>query len=144
MNTTAAIAEDLVTSLDEQTARLLGARCRDCGVYSFPKRLGCAYCSSANLETAELSRRGTLWTWTSQSFRPPSPPYLGPECPTEDFAPIYVGYVELPNQCRVISRLLVSDPEELQIGMELELALFEFRQDAEGGSVVSYGFRPAR
>jgi uncharacterized OB-fold protein len=43
-----------------------------------------------------LARRGTLWTWTIQCFRPKSPPYAGD---AESFEPYGVGYVELPARC---------------------------------------------
>jgi uncharacterized OB-fold protein len=66
-----------------------------------------------------LARRGTLWSWTIQRFRPKSPPYAGPE----EFEPYGVGYVELPGEVRVEARLTESDPANLRIGMPMELTL---------------------
>jgi uncharacterized OB-fold protein len=90
----------------------------------------------------ELSPRGTLWTWTSQDFRP-KPPYAGPE-PEEGFAGYLVGYVELPEGVRVIARLLEVDRAEVEIGMDLALTTFPFTVDPDGTEVVAYGFRPLR
>ena len=58
-----------------------------------------------------LARRGTLWTWTVQRFRPKSPPYAGRP---EEFEPYGVGYVELPGEVRVEARLTESTPSELR------------------------------
>jgi uncharacterized OB-fold protein len=90
------------------------------------------------MAVTELARRGTLWTWTSQDFLPKHP-YAGPET-EEDFGGYLVGYVELPDGVRVVTRLLGVDRADVQIGMELELQLFAFNRDADGTEVVAYGF----
>ena len=77
-----------------------------------------------------LARRGTLWSWTIQRFRPKSPPYTGPE----EFEPYGVGYVELPGEVRVEARLTEADPDKLRIGMEMELTLLPG---------TTFAFRPA-
>ena len=89
---------------------------------------------------ALLSRRGRLWAWTTQDFPPPSPPYSGPT--GEDFVPFGVGYVELPGEVKVETRLTEADPEVLVHGMEMELAIVPFRIDDEGNEVVTFAFRP--
>ena len=88
------IAEGLFT-WPSNDPRLLGSKCGDCGVVTFPAQKSCPACSGQNVETIELERRGTLWTWTIQGFMPNRPPYTGPETP-ETFKPFGVGYVELP------------------------------------------------
>ena len=98
---------------------LLGSECRACGTVSFPRQNACPRCTSADVTERRLARRGTLWSWTVQRFRPKSPPYVGPE----EFEPYGVGYIELPGQVRVEARLTESDPEKLRIGMEMELTL---------------------
>ncbi len=66
-----------------------------------------------------LARRGRLWAWTTQDFPPPSPPYAGPT--GKDFVPFGVGYVELPGEVKVETRLTEADPERADAGMEMEL-----------------------
>ena len=117
MNHETAIAEDLFSSLDAKTAQLIGSRCNDCGAYAFPRQAGCFRCCGTSVEPVELSRNGTLWTWTVQSFRPPSPPYKGPDQAPEDFQPFCLGMVELPGECRVLGRILVENLEDIEIGM---------------------------
>jgi uncharacterized OB-fold protein len=98
---------------------LLGSECRSCGTVSFPRHAACPRCTSTDVQERRLARRGTLWSWTIQRFRPKSPPYTGPE----EFEPYGVGYVELPGEVRVEARLTESDPAKLRIGMEMELTL---------------------
>ena len=133
-----AIAEGLFTETPEGP-RLIGSRCRNCGTVTFPRQHSCARCSSTDVEEHLLARRGTLWSWTVQRFRPKTPPYAGPEA--DEFEPYGVGYVELPGECRVEALLTESDPEALRIGMPMELTLLPAR-GADGGEAVTFGFRP--
>ena len=71
------------------------------------------------MEEQLLARRGRLWAWTTQAFPPPSPPYAGPA--GKDFVPFGVGYVELPGEVKVETRLTEADPDVLRTGMEMEL-----------------------
>jgi uncharacterized OB-fold protein len=120
--------------------RLLGSRCVSCGVVTFPAQSGCPSCCGENTETIELERRGTLWTWTVQGFLPNRPPYDGPETP-DDFKPFGVGYVELPGQVRVETRIKTQDVNKLRIGMDMELVVEKF-VERDGKDIVAYFFQP--
>lgn len=121
--------------------RLLGSRCVTCGNHTFPVQSGCPKCTGTETEVVELSRRGTLWTWTVQGFPPKAPPYAGDADP-KTFRPFGVGYVELPGEVKVEARLTESDPERLHIGMEMELVIVPLATDADGNEVVTYAFQP--
>jgi len=126
--------EPIVTGLFTWPAdepRLIGSRCLDCGVVTFPAQRSCPACTSVAVEERLLGRTGTLYTWTVQRFRPKAP-YAGPE----EFEPYGVGYVELPGEVRVEARLTVSDPARLRIGMPVELVVVPF------GPRVTYAFAP--
>ena len=129
------VADGLIAGTPE-AAQLIGSRCRNCGVVAFPRQGSCAACMSVDVEEHLLARSGPLWTWTIQCFPPKSPPYAGS---AEDFEPFGVGYVELGGEVRVEGRLTVSDPEQLAIGMAMELTLVPApgRDDA-----VTFAFRP--
>lgn len=86
-----------------------------------------------------LPRRGRIWSWTVQRFRPKSPPYIGPE----EFEPYAVAYVELPDAVIVETRLANVAFDALKIGMEVETTLVPFAVDAAGASLVTYAFQPA-
>jgi uncharacterized protein len=124
------VAEGLFTWPDDQPY-LIGSRCRDCGVITFPAQRSCPACTSVAVEQRLLGRTGTLYTWTVQGFRP-KPPYAGPQ----DFEPYGVGYIELPGEVRVEARLTVADPDLLWIGMPMELVVVPF------GVRVTYAFAP--
>ena len=119
--------------------QLIGSRCADCGMVTFPTQDSCPRCASTAMEAALLARRGTLWACTTQAF-PPPPPYAGPT--GTEFVPFGVGYVELPGEVKVETRLTESDPEALANGMEMELVIVPFRTDDDGNEVVTFAFRP--
>jgi uncharacterized OB-fold protein len=141
MTTIVAVADGIFEIRDGKPV-LLGTRCTNCGNHMFPRQTGCPRCLFNEQEDVELATRGTLWTWTVQAFPPKAPPYLGPV--GDDFEPYGVGYVELPGQLRVEGRLTISDPEQLQIGMEMELVLDPLCIDDDGNQVVTYAFAPVQ
>jgi uncharacterized OB-fold protein len=115
--------------------RLIGSQCERCGTVTFPRQGSCPRCTSEDVRERLLSSRGTLWTWTVQCFEPKSPPYAG----GEHFEPYAVGYVELPGEVRVETRLTDVDPEELAIGMPMELKLIPAPGDS---GTLTFAFRP--
>jgi uncharacterized OB-fold protein len=129
-------------SWPSQQPRLLGSRCRDCGEFAFPSQPDCRSCCSRDTEVVELGDRGTLWTWTIQSFMPKSP-YHSDET-AETFKPYGVGYVEMPGGLRVESRLRENQPEQLSIGMPMELVIQPFRTDEAGNQLMTFCFQRAR
>lgn len=132
------IAEGLFTWPSDNPA-LLGSRCQNCGIADFPVKQNCMACGSEDVSVEELPRRGKLWTWTIQGFMPKKP-YKSGETP-ETFRPYGVGYIELPGAICVESRLLENQPEQLKIGMEMELVVDTFRKDENGNEVVSFAFK---
>jgi uncharacterized protein len=135
------IAENLFSGPDA-APRLVGSRCAACGAYAFPLQGWCPRCGG-EMERVELSPTGTVWTWTSQEFLPPAPPYAGPET-TETFERYYVGYVELEDQLRVESRLIGFGENAPYIGQKVETVVLPFRTDDEGHEVMTYAFAPAK
>ena len=130
------IAEGLFTWPSDEP-RLVGSRCTGCGNVSFPAQASCPRCTGTDVSEHLLARDGVLWTWTVQGFRPKSPPYTGPA----EFEPYAVGYIELPGEVKVESRLVDVDPADLEIGMPMELAVVPFTPET-GEPVVMFAFRP--
>lgn len=131
--------EDHVLTWPAEEPQLVGSRCDDCGMVTFPAQGSCPRCGSTAMAEHLLARRGTLWAWTTQSF-PPPPPYAGPT--GTDFVPFGVGYVELGGEVKVEARLTENDPEKLAHGMEVELVVVPFRTDDDGTEVVTFAFAP--
>ena len=130
------VAPDLIAGTAAAPV-LLGSECCQCGTVTFPRQGACPRCTSTDVRERALSRRGTLWTWTVQRFRPKSPPYIGDD--SEEFEPYGVGYVELPGEVRVEARLTESDPARLSIGITMELTLIPAPGREEA---VTFAFRP--
>lgn len=129
MTAPAPVADGLWT--DEAQPRLIGGQNRQTGEIVFPMLHGDA---AQHFDAVPLSRTGSLWSWTSQDFRPKSPPYAGPE----EFTPFLIGYVELPGQVIVETRIEGASLSDLSLGMAMELVITEF---APGRS--TFAFQPA-
>jgi uncharacterized OB-fold protein len=120
--------------------RLLGSRCDECGTHTFPVQPGCPRCGSESMAPVALADRGTVFTFTTQEYLPKTP-YGGPET-EEDFRGFAVGYVELPGEVIVETRLTGRAPRDWQIGMPVRLVVVPFRRDPDGTEVVTYAFAP--
>jgi len=121
----------------EDGPRLVGSTCRACDTVTFPRRRSCPRCTGDDVEELLLANRGTLWTWTVQTFAP-KPPYAG----QESFESFGVGYVELPGQVRVEARLTEADPDKLAIGMAMVLTTIPL-PGREADGAITYAFAPA-
>lgn len=134
---TAVIADDLLTSVQPDGA-LIGGQHKSSGKIVFPWPTGA---ERENFEAIELSKTGTLWSWSVQRFLPKSPPYMGTET-LETFKPYIFGYVELPDQVIVETRIVNADEGSLKIGARMKLKIVDF-DHKERGLVKTYAFEPA-
>jgi uncharacterized OB-fold protein len=141
MAATRPVAEGLFT-WPAPEPRLIAAECADCGLVSFPAAGHCVRCAGSESVQRLLADRGTLWTFTTQNFRPPSPPYDGSDT-AETFRPYTVGYVELPGEVLVEARLTEPDPDRLTIGQAMRLAIVPYTVDPDGTEVLTFAFAPA-
>lgn len=136
MTTTVPIDDTLFT-WPAGDPQLIGGECEDCGAIAFPRQSSCSRCTSAAMSDRLLSRRGTLWSYTVQRFEPKDP-YDGPQ----PFEPYGVGYVELPGEVIVESRLTVADPAALRLGQTMELVVVPFNSRDDGTQIVTFAFEP--
>jgi uncharacterized OB-fold protein len=116
---------------DEAEPELIGARGTETGSYFWPLALA----SSANptapnepREEVHLSRRGTLWSWTTNEYKPPDP-YVS----ADPFVPYTVCAVELAAEGMTVLGQLArgTDPESLRWGQEMELVVGVLYEDDE-------------
>lgn len=119
--------------------QMLGSRCNQCGETAFPAQDDCRHCSASDSTVVPIGDRGILWTWTIQGFMPKTPYNSGET--EETFAPYGVGYVEMPGGVRVEARLRENTPEQLRIGMPMQLEIVPFRRDDGGNELMTYVFR---
>ena len=117
---------------------LVGTRCTGCGTHYFPTSLSCRnpQCEAKTVEEALLGRRGRLFSYTVQAYRPPALFRMEP------WAPYAIGLVELPEGLRVMGMLTGCEPDDLRIGMALELVVEPLYRDEAGRDVLTYKFAP--
>ena len=122
--------------------RLVGSRCTACDTRFFPRReLACAdpACGATELEDVELSRTGTLWSYTDNRYQPP-PPYVSPD----PFEPYRIAAVELDAEKIVVLGQVPDDVEDgaLRIGAAMELVVDTLFEDDEHEYLV-WKWRPS-
>jgi uncharacterized protein len=123
-----------------QDARLIGSECRDCGVITFPRQNTCPGCCGSNIVPRRLAKSGRLWTWTTQEFLP-KPPYAVARS-AEQFVPFKLGYIELPGEVLIESRITAPANQALAIGMPMRLTFEVLFTDEAGVEVMSFAFAP--
>lgn len=112
--------------------RLEGQRCRSCGGIQFPSQASCRSCRSRLLEAHLLSGRGTVHSF-SQVGQPP----IG------FHGPYTVAMVQLEEGIRITAQLTDVDPDEVKIGMPVEMVVRRIREYGPNGYLVyGYKFRP--
>lgn len=131
------IAPDLFEVEGDKVCLIGGRRKRD-GRIVFPIPAGP---EGVLYEPVKLASEGRLWSFTVQRFRPKSPPYAGADDELT-FKPYALGYVELPGQVIVETRIEVDDPAILKIGMPMKAGVQNFARAGDGPAQI-YVFRPA-
>jgi uncharacterized OB-fold protein len=93
--------------------RLVVERCQSCGAESFPPRGMCRKCHSRAMTSVEVTGRGSVYSFTVNYQR-----WL----PDLD-VPYAIVLVEFPDHpgVRVVGRLRGREPEEIAIGMEVDI-----------------------
>lgn len=130
------VADNLFTG-EGDSARLLAGRRRSDGKLLFPYPSGP---EAENYELFELTPEGALWSWTVQRFRPKSP--FDGRGDDRDFKPYAVGYIELPGELIVESRIVVDRFETLKIGLPMRITTEAYAENAAGEPVLTYAFTP--
>lgn len=131
------VAENLFRGEGDAT-RLLAGRHRDSGKLKFPFPAGP---DGESYDIVELSPAGKLWSYTVQRFRPKTP-YNG-KGTDADFTPYGVGYIELPGELIVESRIVTEDFGALAIGQDMRITTEAYREDG-GEPVLTYAFAPTQ
>ncbi len=94
-----------------ENGKVMGTRCRDCGLEFFPPRADCYHCFSSHMEWFEVSGTGKLITYSQLQFGP-----VG----FEDDLPYAIAILDYGN-FKVFGRIAGDLPEdEITLGMEME------------------------
>jgi uncharacterized OB-fold protein len=109
-------------------AVLIGGRCTDCGIETFPRAPVCCNCMSEDIQAQPMPRAGTLYAFSTVHIA--AKKWKKPMC---------VGYVDLPNGARVFTHL---EGNDLAIGNTVEVGMGIVGED-ENGPMESFVFRRA-
>ncbi|MCH2170160.1 OB-fold domain-containing protein [Myxococcota bacterium] len=90
-------------------------RCADCGAFRHPPLAGCPSCASTRDEWALVGGRGRVYSHTT--IYHPALPTVADEVP---YNVVVVEFDDAPG-ARIISNVLDAEPEEIHVGLELEL-----------------------
>jgi uncharacterized OB-fold protein len=117
--------------MDERAPALLGSKCTKCGNYAFPKETSFCRsprCDGTEFAETELSRTGTVWSYTDACYQPPKP-YES----ADPYVPFALAAVELADEQMVVMGQLVPGVgvNDLSVGTEVELVLDTLYEDDE-------------
>jgi uncharacterized OB-fold protein len=103
---------------------LIGTRCTGSGTYFFPPERTMSRApgfADSELEEVQLSRTGTLWSYTNAGYQPPAPFVAR----TDPFEPFCIAAVELAEEQLVVLGQVVDGVtvDDLQVGQEMELVV---------------------
>lgn len=116
---------------EDGVVTLVGAHCTACGETFFPERRICARCRCESMTAVEIVGPLTLETFT-----------VVHELPRGFSGPLAIGYARSAAG-PVILAPIDARPEELRVGMPLEIHAGPTRVDDDGRKVETYRFGPA-
>ncbi len=103
---------DFIDHLEQ--GKVMGTRCRDCGLVFFPPRSDCHQCLSDNVEWFEVSGSGKLVTYSQLQFAP-----VG----FEDDLPYCIAVLDY-GDFKVFGRIAREIPAAgIELGMEMKTAV---------------------
>ena len=129
-------------TIDTDSPHLIGSRCAACGTYFFPKQdhfCKNPACDSTEFNEVELSRTGTLWSYTNACYQPPEPFVAA-----DPFEPYAIAAVELDAEKMVVLGQVIEgvDVQQLKVGMAMELVLETLHEDEEDTKII-WKWKPA-
>jgi uncharacterized OB-fold protein len=111
--------------------RLLVQECPECGHRQFFPRAWCQFCGSGAVEWVESEGTGRVHTYTVIRRATELPAFA-------DEVPYVVAYVELDEGVRVCSNVVGCAPDEVEIGLPVEVTFDHVSED-----LALPKFRPA-
>ncbi len=118
----------------KQRYSLTGEICHHCGSKVFPPRDVCPECAKPAYDPLQLSGRGEVYSFTTV-YEPPAD--------FRDQAPYSIALIKLEDGPMLTAQLTDVEPEEVRIGMPVEMVTRKLTQDGDEGLIqYGYKFRP--
>ena len=129
------IKEGLFEIAKDGSGYIIANTCEACEIGFFPSRTKCISClNDDNLKPIKLSEGAKLYTYTTV-YRAPA--FFN--------VPYMVGYVDFEKEgIRIFAQLTGCKPEDLVIGMEMELVFEEMDMNETDKRKLVYKFRPKK
>ncbi len=94
--------------------------CNECDTYTYYPRGVCINCMNYDLEWKEVSGEGEIYSYTITENAPEG---------FEDDVPYTVASVDLKEGARVLTNIVSIDPEDVEIGMSVEVTFEDINDD---------------
>jgi hypothetical protein len=106
--------------------KVYATKCRKCGKVYYPPQGDCAPCLSSNMEWVELNKDAVLETYTHALQRPAG---------FDQYEPYIIAIARTREGVRVMGWLEGIKPEEVKVGMKLEMST---RKLPDGFLVITF------
>ena len=121
--------------LQSQHYQLTGEVCHTCDSKIFPPRDVCPECAQPAYEPYTFSGKGQVYSHTTVFNAPQG---------YQDYVPYAVALVQLEEGPLVTAQLTDIDPDQVEIGMPVEMVTRKIREFGQEGTIVyGYKFRPS-
>lgn len=119
---------------NRQRLALMGEVCPNCQAKLFPPRDVCPHCHGPAKEPYTFSGKGSVYSYSTMYHAPAG---------YEGAAPYVVAWVKLEEGPMVTAQLADVDPEDVYIGMPVEMVTRKLQEDGDAGLIsYNYKFRP--
>ena len=103
-----------------EKGKVMGTRCKDCGMVFFPPRADCHQCLAGNMEWSEITGTGKLVTYSKLEFAP-----IG----FQEDVPYCIALLDYGDY-KVFGRIADDLPEkEIKVGMEMKTVVNKLPND---------------
>jgi hypothetical protein len=99
--------------------RLVTQRCAGCGRFQHPPRPMCPSCHGLDLEIVDVAGTGVVYSYSILHH---------PQHPSFDY-PVVAALIDLDEGVRILSNLVDVPPEEVRIGMPVEVRFVPTRDE---------------
>ena len=111
---------------------LIGSKCLSCNYHFYPTSVICPNCRrKGKIVEHRFSGKGKVFSHTTIRVAPEG---------FEQYAPYVVAIVELEEGAKVVSQVVDCKPDDVRIGMPVEVAFRKIREEGKSGLVL-YGFK---
>ncbi len=128
--------EEGLWRIEDGRPRLIGSVCEACGEVYFPQKevAVCSNCQDERVVERLLAPQGVITSYTVVYQAPAGGFYKG-------HVPFICAIVEFPDGVHVMGHVIGIEPDDMKIGMAVEVVLDELYAEGEA-TVVAYKFAP--